>query len=166
MNIVLIGMRGSGKSAVAKKLAEKLNKTYVDMDNLLTKKITMTLPELVEKHGWEMFRKKESEVANDISDVTNAVIATGGGVVLRKNNIDTLGKNGKFIFLETSIETMIKRIEKDKNRPALTDKKTLKEEIEEVWKKRKKLYQQTADITIETDDKTIDEITQEIIKRL
>src|SRR5258708_33419605 len=98
MNIILIGMRGSGKSTIAKKLAKKLDKQFYDMDTLLEKKVGMTLPEFVATNSWEVFRNKESEIAKEISAVTNAVIATGGGVIVRQKNIDTLKKNGVFIF--------------------------------------------------------------------
>jgi len=166
MNIILIGMRGSGKTTVAKNLAKKLDKTFYDLDSLLAEKEQMPISEVVNKHGWDYFRDRESEIVKRISVQKNAVISTGGGVILRKKNIDELNKNGKFIFLKTSIETMVKRINGNKNRPALTTQKTLKEEIEEVWNNRKGLYEQTADFTIETDNKTIEEIVNEITNNL
>ena len=166
MNIVLIGMRGSGKSTVAKLLAKKLAKHFYDMDSLLVKKVGMALPEFVNKYDWELFRDKESEIADEISSMADAVIATGGGVILRQKNVDALKKNGTFVFLKTSVEQMLKRIGNAKNRPSLTSKKSLKEEIEQVWKERKSLYEQAADVTIDTDNKTLDEIIEEIIKKL
>jgi len=166
MNIILIGMRGSGKSTIGKLLAKKLDKQFYDMDSLLEKKVRMTLPEYVKQLGWESFRDKESEVAEEVSHLTNVIIATGGGVILREKNINALKTNGKFIFLKTSIIQMLNRIGDAKNRPSLTKRNTLEEELEEIWKQRKSLYEQTADITIETDDKTTDEITKEIIKQL
>src|SRR5947209_804954 len=98
MNIILIGMRGSGKSTIAKKLAKKLDKSFYDMDTILSKKVGMTLPDYVKQFGWESFRDKESKIALDVSQLTNAVIATGGGIILREENINALKKNGKFVF--------------------------------------------------------------------
>jgi len=166
MNIVLIGMRGSGKSTVAKLLAKKLDKKFIDLDELLSKKVDMTLPKFVKQFGWEQFRDKESEIAEEISQQTYAVISTGGGVILRKQNVDALKKNGKFVYLQTSIATMLKRLESDRSRPALTNKKTLEEELQQVWEERKTLYENAADIIIETDKKTVKEIADEIISKL
>jgi shikimate kinase len=166
MNIVLTGMRGSGKSTIAKMLAGKMNRSFIDMDSLIVKKVGMPLPEFVKKNGWKTFRDKETEVTLETADLTNTIIATGGGVILRKQNVDALKKNGKFVFLKTSIQTMIKRIGEDKNRPALTNKKTMEEELEEVWKERKNLYEQSADSIIETDNKTHEAIVNEIISTI
>ena len=166
MNIVLIGMRGSGKSTIAKQLAKKLDRQFYDMDTLLEKKVGMTLPEFVTTNNWKVFRDKESEIAEEISVVTNAVIATGGGVITRQKNIEALKKKGTFIFLKTSIEQMLQRIGTAKNRPSLTDKNTLEEEVREIWKQRKDLYEKTAYVIIETDNKTVSEIVNEIIKQL
>jgi shikimate kinase len=162
MNIVLTGMRGSGKTTVAKLLAKKLHLSFYDLDILLTEKEKMPISDVVKLHGWDYFRDKESEIAEKVSQKTNAVIATGGGVILRKQNIAALKKNGTFVFLKTSVDEMIKRIGFDKNRPPLTIHKTLKEELEEVWRKRKDLYEKTADITIETDNKTVAQIVEAI----
>jgi len=159
-------MRGSGKSTIGKLLAKKLDKQFYDMDSLLEKHVGMTLPEYVKQYGWESFRNKESETALDVSHLTNAIIATGGGIILREENINALKKKCRFVFLKTSIEQMLKRIGDAQGRPSLTNKTSLREEIEEVWKQRKSLYEQTADITIETDDKTTDEISKKIIKHL
>ncbi len=166
MNIVLIGMRGSGKTTIAKQLAEKLHKSFYDLDMLLAEKEKMTIAEIVHIHGWEYFREKESKITENISHQTNAVISTGGGVILHKKNIDALKKNAIFILLKTSVEAMIKRIGNDTNRPALTNKKSLKEELEEVWKERKPIYETIANHSIETDGKTVKQITEEIIKQL
>jgi len=166
MNIILIGMRGSGKSTVGKALAKKMDKSFIDMDRLIAVNVGMSLPDFVNRFGWDTFRQKESEIAIKTSNETNAVIATGGGVILKKSNINTLRRNSKFVFLKTSINQMFERIKNAKDRPALTDKNTLMEELEEVWKERKSLYENTADIIIETDNKTINQIADEIVSKL
>jgi len=166
MNIVLIGMRGSGKSTVGKLLANKLNKQFIDIDKLLVEREGKLLPAMITLHGWTYFRDKESQLVEEVSNQTNTIIATGGGVVLRKQNIDLLKKNGKFIFLKASIETMLKRIKNANDRPALTNKKTLKEEMEEVWGKRKSFYEDSANIIIETDKKTLKSVVDEIVSVL
>ena len=166
MNIILIGMRGSGKTTIAKLLAEKLHKEFYDLDVLLAEKENMPIAEVIKRHGWKYFRDKESKIAEEISKKMDAVISTGGGVILRKKNIDALKKNGKFVFLQTSVESMVKRIGDASGRPLLTKEKTLKNEIKKIWNERKLLYLQAADRTIETDNKTIQKIANEIIKQL
>ena len=109
---------------------------------------------------------KKRKSLKDLTNVTNAVISTGGGIILRKKNIENLRKNGTFILLQTSVDSMVKRIKHSKERPALTDKKTLEEELEEVWNERKELYKRNADIIVITDNKSPQEVTAEIIKQL
>lgn len=159
-------MRGSGKSTIARRLAAQLKKRYIDLDIELAKKVMMPIAKFVQKYGWDNFREKETEVIEDISETTNVIISTGGGAILRKKNIAILERNGTFVFLKASLEELFKRIGNDKKRVALTNEKTVKEEIETIWEERKTLYETTADITIETDKKTLDEIVKEIIKQI
>jgi len=166
MNIVLIGLRGSGKSTVGEIISRKLNKTFYDLDSIIIKKEKKTIPEIVEKYGWEYFREKETEIIKKISKRGNSVIATGGGTIKRNENIDMLKKNGEFIFLKTSIEQITVRIGDDKSRPSLNGKKSFIDEMQEIWIMRKPIYEQTADIIIETDDKSQEEVADEIINRL
>ena len=166
MNIVLIGMRGSGKTSVAYSLSKQLSLRVFDTDRMLEKKVGMKLSDFVKNNGWDAFRAKESEIVRDLIPVTNAVISTGGGIILRKENIEILQKNGTVVFLKTTMASMINRIKHTKNRPSLTDKKTLEEELEQVWKERKELYEGYATFTIITDNKTVEQISKEIIHKL
>lgn len=165
-NIVLIGMRGSGKTTVAKLLAEKLKKEYLELDKLVAEKARLTIPEMVEKYGWTFFRDKESETANKVSFENNKIISTGGGIILRQENIDALKRNGIFIFLNASIKTLIKRVGDYSKLPSLTNKKTPEEELELVLKQRKQFYQKAADEIIETDNLTSRQVTEKIISKL
>jgi shikimate kinase len=166
MNIVLIGMRGSGKTSVGKLLAERLLKSFYDLDTILAAKEKMPITEVIAKHGWEYFRDKESEIAEGISGPANAVISTGGGVILREKNILALQKNGKFVYLKTSIDTMLKRIGESSGRPPLTNQPTITDEIKQVLFEREPLYQKIANITVETDNKSIQDVVNEIMKQL
>lgn len=165
-NIILIGMRGSGKTTVAKLLSEKLNKQYVELDELIVKKVGLTIPKVVEKYGWDFFRDKESEVVQEVSLQTGKVISTGGGIVTRPENIDVLKKNGFFVLLNASAETLLKRVGDDLNRPFLTNGQNRKEEVGSLLQERKNLYEQAVDQVIETDHLNPDEVTDRIISRL
>jgi shikimate kinase len=90
MNIVLIGYRGTGKSVVGKLVAEALGMKCISIDARIVEKAGMSIPDIVEKYGWTVFRDMESEVARELANVDNIVIDSGGGVIERPENIDTL----------------------------------------------------------------------------
>ena len=162
-NIVLIGMRGSGKTTIAKLLSQKLNREYLELDETMAKKIGMTIPEIVEKHGWDYFRDQESAIAEEVSLLENKIISTGGGVVTRSQNVAALKKNGILVLLNASVDVLSDRIGDDPNRPSLTNKKTRREEMEELLRQRKKLYEEAADEIINTDKLSPDEIVNQIL---
>ena len=166
MNIVLIGMRGSGKSTIAHLLSQKLQIPCIEMDESLVKKIGMAIPEFVEERGWEKFRDVEAEITERLSKKDNVILSTGGGVILRKTNVDNLKQNGKLFYLKAHLETLILRMGNDPNRPFLTNQKTRKEEIEQVLRERTLLYKNAADVIIETDNLTIDQTIHEIIEKM
>ncbi len=162
-NLVLIGMRGSGKTTVGKKLAQVLGWRFADTDEFLVKRAQLDIPTLVKLFGWEKFRYLEGLVIKEVALWKKSVIATGGGVVLRQKNISRLKKQGKLIWLKAKIDTLIRRIGLDPNRPSLTGL-SLKQDLVLTWQKRKKLYQKYADLIIETDNKKIEEIVKIILK--
>ena len=166
MNIILIGMRGSGKTTVGKLLSERLLMPFYDLDSIMAAKEGMPIAEVVAKKGWDYFRDKESEITEAISGPANAIISTGGGVILREKNIIALQKHGKFVYLKTSIDMMIKRIGEGSGRPPLTAQQTVTDEIKQVLFEREPLYQKIANITVETDTKTIQEVVNEIMKHI
>ena len=164
MNIILIGYRGTGKTAVGKKIAEALKKKFVETDKLIVKKEGMDIPSIVKKNGWDFFRKLEKEVVGKVSEKDNMVISTGGGVILDHENIENLKRNGKIIWLDAKPETIEYRMtnSNNKDRPPLKGKDAI-EEIKEVLEERKEKYNKAADLTINTDNKTINEVAKEII---
>jgi shikimate kinase len=90
MNLVLIGYRGTGKSVVAARLVEKLPMTVVSLDEEIEREAGLSIPEIVKKHGWSWFRDLESEITKRLSAMDNLILDTGGGVVLRKENVRNL----------------------------------------------------------------------------
>ena len=165
MNIVLIGMRGSGKTTVAKILARKLGREFIEMDELITRKAGLSIPGIVERYGWEKFRDIEEEVASEVAERDNIVNAAGGGVVTREKNIPELKKNGILVWLKASVETLVRRIGEDTARPLLVGR-TQREDMEITLNQRKPLYQKAADLAIDTEDKTPEEVAEAIIKSL
>ncbi len=165
MNIVLIGMRGAGKTTVGKMLAGRLKKEFIEMDELVAKKAGMTIPQIVKKHGWEYFRDLESEITKEVAKKDNIIIATGGGVVMRSENVRALKQHGRLFWLTVSVDTLLKRIKNDENRPSLSGK-SRQEDMEETQKQRQKLYQEAADVIIDTENVAPEKVMEEIIINL
>jgi len=130
VNIVLIGYRGTGKSSAAKLLSMALDMELMEMDLLIVKKAKLSIPQIVKKFGWDKFRDMESAVAKEISQRDNCVIDTGGGIVLREENVESLKDNGLVFWLKAGRETIIERIKNSEERPSLTGTKSFVEEVD------------------------------------
>lgn len=163
MNIVLIGMRGTGKTTVGKIIATKLMRGFIETDKIIQEKAKMNIQEIVKKKGWKYFRDLESEVVKEVSLQRNSVIATGGGVILRSDNTEALSKNGVLYLLTADVRTMLMRIGDDPNRPLLSGKTSRKDDIETTWQERKRLYEDAADETIDTRALTKAKVVESII---
>ena len=162
-NIVFIGYRGAGKSVVSRIIAEKLHLESIGMDARIEEKMGMTIPELVAKHGWNKFRDIESEVVKEIAGKDNRVIDTGGGVILREKNTENLKKNGIIFWLKATKDTIVKRIKDGSERPALSQDKTFLEEVEEILEERTPKYLAAADYIVDTENRGIEAVADEII---
>lgn len=162
MNIVLIGYRGTGKSTIAKGLAEKMGRNRISTDEMIVEKAGMPIPRIVEKHGWDHFRDVESEVAAEVSRLTDHVIDTGGGIILRKENVACLRGTGKLILLTSRLEKIVERIEADPNRPALKEGMSFLEEQKKVLEERNPIYHSVADFTVDTSTESIDSCVNRI----
>jgi len=163
MNIVLIGYRGTGKSEVAARLSQQTGMNRISLDAEIVKEAGMSIPEIVASHGWDWFRDLEAELTARYSSRDNLILDTGGGVILRPDNVANLKKNGKVFWLTAEVHTIAARIETDTNRPALVAGKTFIEEIEEVLDVRRPLYAAAADHTVATDALSPDEIARSIL---
>jgi shikimate kinase len=164
MNIVLIGYRGTGKSVVGRILAKRLNMDYVGMDAAIVERAGMAIPRIVEKTGWPGFRDLETRVALDLAVRDNLIVDTGGGVIERPENIFALSKNGRIFWLKASVDTIVRRIQGDDQRPALTEGKSFTDEVAEVLERRVARYQAAALHAIDTDALTPEEVAEEIIR--
>jgi shikimate kinase len=150
MNIVLIGYRGTGKTAIANLLADRLSMRVVGMDEEIVKRAGKTIPEIVKEHGWDHFRDVESQVAAELENENGLIIDAGGGVVVRPQNMEILKKNGMIFWLVADEQTIANRIMADHQRPSLTGTKSTVEEVAEVLSMRTPLYEAVADHIIDT----------------
>lgn len=165
MNIVLTGLRGSGKSKIGKLLAKKLQYNFIDTDKEIEKNEKMSIKEIVELRGWEYFRSSESATIKEVSQFDHTVIATGGGAILDRDNEKELKKNGKIIYLYRKPEDCVKYIQNDPNRPPLTNQETLEEEMRQLYKERNDRYTESADLTFNrTEDAEKD--AEELLKHM
>lgn len=164
MNIVLIGYRGTGKSAVAEILSNTLQMKSIGMDAEIVKRAGISIPEIVQKYGWPRFRDMESELAREIGLMDNIIVDTGGGIIERPENIEALRRNGLTFWLKASVEMIVKRIETGTERPALTEGKSFIEEVREVLEKRLPKYSGAASYDIDTDNMDPDQVAARIIE--
>lgn len=163
MNIVLIGMRGSGKTAVGNVLARKLGRELVETDELVVAKAGMSIPEIVARYGWDRFRELEAEVVAGLAEGDNIINATGGGVVTRPENTARLKKRGVMVWLTADVDTLLQRVGEDSQRPPLVEGRSQREDMEITLAERRPLYRQAADITVETEGITPEQTAETII---
>lgn len=163
MNLVLIGYRGTGKSTVGKVLAARLGRELVSTDKEIVRRAGRSIPEIVKDHGWDHFRDLESEVCRDLAGRDNLVIDTGGGAILRRQNVEVLKRNGTMVWLTASVETIAKRIGGDTQRPSLTGTKSFVDEISEVLQERMPKYQAAADHFVETDNRSVPQVVADVL---
>ena len=163
-NIVLTGFISTGKSSVARKLGERLGRRVVEVDDMIVEAAGKSRKEIFEEGGEEMFRNIEAAQVEKASRMENVVISCGGGVVLRRENVDQLRSNGRIVLLTASPETVASRT-RHQRRTILRDFSDV-EAVRGMMAEREPYYRSAADITVETDGKTIDMIVNDIIYQL
>ena len=166
MNIVLIGYRGTGKSTVGRLLAARLGRELVSTDAEIIKRAQHSIPEIIAQKGWEHFRDLESDICREFAGRDQLVIDTGGGVILRVQNVEALKKNGTVFWLTASVETIAKRIGSNNQRPSLTGTKSFVDEIQDVLRERTPKYQAAADHSIATDNRSVNQLVETILTLL
>ena len=164
-NLVLIGFMGSGKTTVAEYLHGLLEMEVVEMDQVISLRQQMSIPEIFGKYGEEYFRDLETELLKELQEKTNVVISCGGGVPLREQNVQEMKKNGTVIWLTASAETIYELVKEDQNRPLLKDRMSV-EGIARLMESRREKYERASDILIATDGKTIEQIGEESLENL
>ncbi|MFO7797337.1 MAG: shikimate kinase [Promethearchaeati archaeon] len=168
-SIALIGFMATGKSSVGEKLTESLGDDYrfIETDEIIENMAKKSIPKIFSEDGESRFREYEIEACKQVSQYKKVVISCGGGVVLNKINIDYLKRNCYIVLLEASPDIIYERIIKNgKEKRPIIDKKNVREEIEKVLTFRKSFYEEAADIIIDTSEKTINEIVEEILHKI
>ena len=154
-NIVLIGMPSSGKSTVGKMLAKRLEKRFFDTDGLILDKIGMSIRDYFLKFGEEAFRRVESEVISECAAINSSVIATGGGAVLREENVKNLKRNGKIFFIDRPLECLIPT----EDRPLAPTADAIKK----LYAERYEIYKCASDVHVDADG-SAETVAERILK--
>jgi shikimate kinase len=163
-NIVLIGMSGVGKSEKGRYLADILGWNFIDTDQEIVNREKITIENIFIRHGEEYFRDIESKLIEEVSRLSNTVISTGGGIVIRSKNIEFLRKNGYIFLFMGKIQTIVNNLSKsDVVRPLLKGDSDLYQKVETLFNKREDLYRSSCDTIIYIDDKTKEQVCKEVL---
>ncbi len=164
MNIALVGFMGTGKSAVGRRLAKKLHRSFVDVDDLIEKRAGKPIPKIFQEDGEPRFREIERVIVLEVVQRNKLVIAAGGGVVLNQANIADLSRTGLVVCLSASKEELIRRLTSSADRPLLAEG-DLQKKISELLQKRRKLYD-AIPCQVNTSGLSIDEVVERIVEIL
>lgn len=149
-NIVLCGFMGCGKSTVGKRLAERLHMTFTDMDRYIEEQVGRAISAIFEQDGEAAFRETEHRACVALGKEQGLVIATGGGAVLRPDNVAALSENGTIVFLNVDVQTVLRRLEGDTSRPLL-QRPDKEDAVRTLMQQRLPLYRAAAAVTVDAD---------------
>lgn len=161
-NLVLIGMMGTGKTEVGKRLAAQLGWCLADTDELLKQRAGLSIAEIFCRHGEPYFRGLEREVIRELAQRRALVIATGGGVVLNAENVADLRAGGILVWLRAETETLFARLQGDESRPLFGGEA----ELSALLCAREPLYREAAHLRVDTTGRTVLQVAEEILDLL
>jgi len=169
VNVVLMGYRGTGKTSVGRFLATKLERPFLDSDELIKASLRKSVREMVAEKGWDFFRQEEKRVVAELSGKDGCIFALGGGAVLDEENVRNLKPKGFFVYLTAEAETIVDRLKGDgktlEQRPSLAGKDP-DEETKSLLKAREPLYAKIADCRVDTSELSIEEVAAEVLRIL
>jgi len=164
-NIILIGMMGSGKSTVGRRLASVLGRPFVDADTVLERRCGVPISTIFELEGEAGFRRREAQLIAELAQPAGAVLATGGGVVLSADSRALLHREGFVVYLQASVSDLWQRLRRDRGRPLLRTSDP-RARIEALVEQRDPLYRDTAHCVITTGRQPVDRAVNDILALL
>jgi len=164
-NIFLVGPMGSGKTAVGRQLAARLGLEFIDCDAEIEARTGVDIPLIFEKEGEPGFRIRERDVLDELSGLSGVLVATGGGAVLDPDSRARLRSRGCVVYLRTSVNQQLARTRRSGHRPLLRNPDPLGT-LERLMQVRAPLYEELADITVDTDARKVRSVVDEIARRL
>ena len=165
-NIFLIGPMGAGKSTIGREIADRLHLEFFDSDQEIERRTGADIAWVFDLEGEEGFRKREETVIEDLSEKQGIVLATGGGSVISTNVRNHLSARGIVVYLETTIDKQVARTQRDRRRPLLQTSEEPRTGLENLAVERNPLYEEIADIIVQTDDQSAKVVAHKIIERL
>lgn len=165
-NIILIGFMGSGKTTFGKWITRNHNMEFLDTDEYIENKYNKLIKDIFRDSGEETFRDMETQAIKELAQVCdNCVISVGGGLPVRAVNRSLLKELGIVVYLEASVDELVKRLSKDTSRPLLAGG-NLREKIESLMAAREALYKEAADIIVKTDDRRFEDMYTDVVKAI
>jgi shikimate kinase len=165
-NIVLVGPMGSGKTSVGRRLACVLKRDFFDSDFEIVARTGVAIDHIFDVEGEEGFRQRESSMLKELCDISNIVIATGGGIVIKPENRELLKNSSFVVYLASNVEQLVMRTARSKSRPLLERSSNREQTIRDILEVREPLYQEVADVVIDTTGKKLYAIINEIKKAI
>ena len=163
-NIVLVGPMGSGKTTIGRRLAHELNRDFLDTDHEIIDKTGVTIDHIFDIEGEEGFRERESKILENFCQMSNIILATGGGIVILPKNRKILQNVGLVVYLTSSVDQLLRRTAKSKSRPLLENSTDRRKTITDLVDTRDIYYREVASIIVDTTGKRLHEVIN-IIKR-
>jgi shikimate kinase len=160
-NIYFIGLMGAGKTTIGRLLAKQMGREFYDSDHEIERKTGVKIPLIFELEGESGFRKRETTAIDELSQLDNVIVATGGGAVQLQENRDYLKKTGKVIYLRAKVNDLYQRTRNDKSRPLLQGANP-KQKLEQLYVARDPIYSALADYIVDTGAQSANEITSRI----
>jgi shikimate kinase len=164
-SIVLVGMMGAGKSSVGRCLQRRTQVALIDTDEIVAAKFGMSVPEIFSKYGEPAFREAETQALQDLVSVSPTIIVTGGGIILRQQNLDFLQQLGVVVWLDGDEEILFERASRSANRPLL-QRRNPREAFAQMLQARLPLYAKVAYIRVDTSVFTDEEVAVAILSKL
>lgn len=166
LNLYLVGPMGAGKSTIGKNLARELKLEFYDADQEIEKRTGADIGWIFDVEGEEGFRVREAKVIDDLTQLQGIVLATGGGAILTPDNRKHLSARGTVVYLYTTVEQQMERTLRDKRRPLLQQTDDKEETLKDLMEEREHLYREIADMVVNTDQRTVKSVAQEVIRLL
>ena len=163
-NIVLVGPMGVGKTTVGRRLAHDLNKDFFDTDHEIVDKTGVSIDHIFDIEGEEGFRERESKILENLCQMSNIILATGGGIVILPKNRKILRNAGLVVYLSSSVDQLLRRTAKSKTRPLLENSTDREKTITELVEARDVYYREVASFVVDTTGKKLHEVVNIIIR--
>ena len=163
-NIVLVGPMGSGKTTIGRRLAQELKKDFIDTDHVIIDKTGVSIDHIFDIEGEEGFRERESRILENLCQMSNIILATGGGIVLLPKNRKMVINGGLVVYLQSSVDQLLRRTAKSKTRPLLENSSNRRKTITEIIEARDVYYREVSSLVIDTSGKKLNEVINLIIR--